>query len=242
MTTHSSGPQRLYLMQIAARSAPDVQSSTPYPCYLVQMGDGKRVLIDSGFPQNLDLSARPGLQLRKNVVEQLALLDLQPEDIDILVCTHFDFDHCGHHGDFPRAQLVVQREHYEVAHGGHPRFAPSRPYWDLPAERYRFVDGDTTLLPGLELIATGGHVPGHQSVLVRLPQTGPVLLTIDAVAAQGNFKPDRQAGPMDLDGEKAIASTRKLLDLAQREHVALTIFGHDGPQWETLKKLPEYYQ
>jgi N-acyl homoserine lactone hydrolase len=47
---------------------------------------------------------------------------------------------------------------------------------------------------------------------------------------------------LDLDGEKAIASTRKLLDLAQREQVAIVIFGHDGPQWETLKKLPEYYQ
>ena len=68
------------------------------------------------------------------------------------------------------------------------------------------------------------------------------ILASDAVANQGSFKPDRQAGPMDLDGEKAIASTRKLLDLAQREQVALVIFGHDGQQWETLKKLPEYYE
>ena len=104
------------------------------------------------------------------------------------------------------------------------------------------MDGDTTLLPGLELIETSGHVPGHQSVLVRLPKTGPVLLASDAVANQGSFKPDRQAGPLDLDGEKAIASTRKLLDLAQREQVALVIFGHDGQQWETLKKLPDYYE
>jgi glyoxylase-like metal-dependent hydrolase (beta-lactamase superfamily II) len=67
-----------------------------------------------------------------------------------------------------------------------------------------------------------------------------VLLTIDAVTSQDYFKPDRQAGPLDLDGEKATASTMKLLDLANRE-AALVIFGHDGAHWETLKKLPEYY-
>lgn len=37
------------------------------------------------------------------------------------------------------------------------------------------------------------------------------------------------------------ASTRKLLDLVQREQVTLTIFGHDGEQWQTLKKAPDSY-
>jgi hypothetical protein len=35
------------------------------------------------------------------------------------------------------------------------------------------------VLPGLTLIETSEHVPGHQSVLVRLPKTGTILLTID---------------------------------------------------------------
>jgi N-acyl homoserine lactone hydrolase len=68
-----------------------------------------------------------------------------------------------------------------------------------------------------------------------------VLLAIDAVAAQSDFTPDRQGSPMDADGEGAIASTRKLLALAEREHVHLVIFGHDGKQWATIKKLPDYY-
>jgi N-acyl homoserine lactone hydrolase len=46
---------------------------------------------------------------------------------------------------------------------------------------------------------------------------------------------------MDMDLETLQASTRKLLALAQREQVALTIFGHDGDQWQTLKKAPEFY-
>jgi N-acyl homoserine lactone hydrolase len=116
-----------------------------------------------------------------------------------------------------------------------------RSQWDQPASRYRLIDGDTELLPGLDLIETSGHVPGHQSVLVRLPHTGTVLLTIDAVTVESNFTPDREGSPMDADAAGAIASTQKLLDLARREHVSLIIFGHDGQQWSSLKKLPEYY-
>lgn len=240
MPTPTATPQKLYLIQIAARTTPGSSESTPFPCYLIQLSDGKYILIDSGFPA--DLPERPELQLRQNVVEQLALLGLQPEAIETIICTHFDGDHCGHHEDFPNAELVVQREHYNVASGGHQRFAFSRSHWDFPVSRYHFVDGDTTLSPGIELIETSGHVPGHQSVLVHLPETGPVLLAIDAVTVQTNFKPDRQAGPMDIDEEKLVASTNKLLDLVQREQVALVVFGHDGQQWETLKQLPEYYQ
>src|SRR5258708_8079971 len=181
----------------------------PIPCYLVQTSDGKHILIDSGFPK--DPPPWQGIQMHTNVVEQVGLLDLAAGDINVLICSHCDGDHCGHHDDFPNAQLVVQREHYEVARAGHQRFAATRPHWDLPASRYRFVDGDTELLPGLELIETSGHVPGHQSVLVRLPATGPVLLTIDAVANQLHFRPARQGGPIDLDSEKGIASPRKML-------------------------------
>jgi len=239
MTTQTSTLQRLYLMQVA--SLPPTHA--PVPCYLVQTSDNKNILIDSGLPSG-GFQVPQGMSapnMGKNVIEQLAELGLKPDDIHMLVCTHFDVDHAGNIAAFPNTELIVQRQHYESAQSGNPRFARSRSQWDLPVSRYRFVDGDTELLPGLELIETSGHVPGHQAVLVRLPETGPVLLTIDAVTVQGNFTPDRKASPMDANGEGAIASTQKLLAIAQREHVALVIFGHDGPQWQTLKKLPDFY-
>ena len=104
------------------------------------------------------------------------------------------------------------------------------------------IEGDTELLPGLTLLETSGHAPGHQSVLVRLPQTGPVLLTIDAVMMQRLFTPDRKMWPVDDNEEQLRASTRKLLELVEREQVALVVFGHDGEQWQTLKKAPDYYE
>ena len=238
MTISVAAPQRLYLMQVAALPPP---ANTPAVCYLIQTGDGTNVLIDSGMPDPENLpSSMPERVMGRNVIDQLAMLGLRPNDIDILICTHFDLDHSGQHAAFPNAEFIVQRRHYEIARRD-ARYAQTRSQWDQPTAQYRLVDGDTELLPGLELIETSGHVPGHQSILVRLPATGSVLLTIDAVPDQNSFTLDREPGPRDVDAEGTRNSTRKLLDLVHREQVALVIFGHDGQQWQTLKKVPDGY-
>ncbi len=245
MTSSIPTPQRLYLMQLATSVIPTTPQPTPASsgCYLVQTSDDKNILIDSGLPA--DYQPPPGMppsENKKHVLEHLTDLQLHPDDIDILICTHFDIDHAGYHDSFPKAELIVQRKHYEQARNGHPRYAAARPQWDHPALRYRLIDGDTELLPGLTLLETIGHALGHQSVLVRLPQTGPVLLAIDAVILQRLFTPDRTKWPLDDNEEQLRASTQKLLDLVKREQIALVIFGHDGQQWQTLKKAPAYYE
>lgn len=238
-------PRRLYLLQVATGAVPLPSGGTlawPVVCYLIETSDGKHILVDTGHPA--DYQPPPGIPQPNDegtVIEQLAGLGLRPDDIDTLVCTHFDVDHAGHHDAFTRAELVVQRTHYELARSGHPRYAPVRPHWDHPALRYRLIEGDTELLPGLTLLETSGHAPGHQSVLVRLPATGSVLLTIDAVPLARLFVPDRPATPADDDPKQLCASTRKLLDLAAQEQVRLVVFGHDGEQWPTLKRSPAWY-
>jgi N-acyl homoserine lactone hydrolase len=212
-------------------------------CYLVETKEGKRILIDSGFPGDLPRPAdAPPAVNQKNVLEHLAELGLRADDIDMVIATHFDVDHVGYHDSFKKAEFIVQREHYELARGGHPRFAGARGHWDHPELRYRLVEGDVELSPGLRLIETSGHVPGHQSVLVRLPQTGAVLLAIDAVMLERLFTMERKAWPKDDNEEQLLASTRKLLDLVERERVGLVVFGHDGLQWAKLKKAPEFYE
>ena len=124
---------------------------------------------------------------------------------------------------------------------GFASLARNRPRWDQPAARFQFVEGDTELLPGLELIETSGHTLGHQSVVVRLPKTGAVLLAIDAVGAERFFSADREKHPYDEDEAAARASTLKLMDLAQREG-AMVVFGHDTEQWQTLRLAPDFYE
>ncbi len=227
--------KRLYLMQVG--SMPHYQ--IPIVCALVQTEDGRNILIDSGLPETMPEEASD-FENGQDVLEQLASIGLQPDEIDTVISTHYDIDHAGRHAAFTKAQYVVQREHHLDA-ASNPRFEATRLQWDQPTERIRLVDGDTELLPGLELIETSGHVPGHQSVLLRLPETGTVLLTVDAVPFGEGFTRDTHDDGSNPDAEAIRVSTLKLLDLVEREQIGLVIFGHDQAQWQDLKKLPDFY-
>lgn len=228
---------KLYFMQLGSASA-----GGPVPGYLVQTDDGKNVLIDSGYPQDRygEGAAYPADSW---VVNRLSEIGLTPDDIDTVICTHMDHDHAGSHDQFPNAEFVVQDEQLKAAREM-TRFQSIRSHWDDPRLNYRTVSGDVEFAPGIELIESSGHVPGHQSVLVRLPQTGPVLLAIDAIAHSfDGFTPEtRPTGTFDNDPEGTRRSTRKLADLAEREGVTLTVYGHDTDRWQSLKKMPEYYE
>jgi N-acyl homoserine lactone hydrolase len=242
--TALSAPKRLYLMQLSATAVPIGEGRAMemvLPCYLVETGNARRILIDSGIAPDGRPKGGPPARDETTVLEQLTHLGIKPEEIDLVICTHFDVDHAGYHDAFPQAEFVVQREHYEAARNGHPRCAAARPHWDHPALRYRLVEGDTELAPGLTLIETSGHVTGHQSVLVRLPCNGAVLLAIDAVMMERQFTTERSAWPNDENEEQLRASTRKLLAIAEREAASLVVFGHDGMQWRTLKRAPDFY-
>lgn len=231
-----NAPKRLYLMEVGAM--PEYQ--IPIVCYLVQTNDGRNILIDSGLPEIIPEDASE-FENGRDVIEQLASLGLHPDDIDTLISTHYDGDHAGRHAAFSKASYIVQRAHHLDA-PNNPRYASIRSEWDQPSERIRLVDGDTELLPGLELIETSGHVPGHQSVLVRLPKTGAVLLTVDAVPFAEGFTREQQTESDDSEAKATHASIIKLLDLVEHEQIGLVIFGHDSEQWNTLKKAPEFYE
>jgi len=233
---------RLYLLELGnIRHDWAPNGRLPVQGYLIRTGDGTNVLVDTGFPAE----APPGmfeLPPGQGVVDQLAALDLTPADIHHVICTHLDPDHAGNNDLFTEAEFVIQRSHWELAQADSvPRLRVAKRHWDQPHLKYRTVDGDAELLPGIELIETSGHILGHQSVLVRLPNTGPVLLAIDTITQEKALDPENR--PMtnyDLDPDGVRASTRKLVDLARREN-ALIVRGHDGVQWDTLRRAPEYY-
>src|SRR5438445_12426885 len=106
--------KRLYLMQVG--SMPEYQ--IPIVCYLVQTGDGKHILIDSGLPESM-LEGESEFENGQDVIEQLESIGLKPEDLDTGISTHYDIDHAGRHQAFTNAHYVVHREHH-VAQSSSP--------------------------------------------------------------------------------------------------------------------------
>lgn len=234
---------RLYVLQYGiVRDA-----GVPVPGYLIQTDDGRNILVDTGFPREAvgGPPVLPGLWVGEDdhVAAQLARAGLAPADVDVLICTHFDPDHSGAHDLFAHARLLVQRAHHQAARApGAARYAATRAAWDHPSLRYELLDGDADVAPGVRVIETGGHVPGHQSVLVRLPRSGAVLLAIDAIADSAMLEPGGPQATMDVDPQQAARSIAKLRELIERERVALTIFGHDERRWPGVRKSPDFYE
>ena len=97
-----------------------------------------------------------------------------------------------------------------------------------------FGDGSVTI------ISTPGHTPGHQVLLVKLPKSGAVLLTGDAVHIQASCE-KRYVPANNVDREKTMASYQRIADLLA-QHKAQLWINHDAPQRATLKLAPDYYE
>ena len=87
------------------------------------------------------------------------------------------------------------------------------------------------------IISTPGHTPGHQSLLVKLPKTGAVLLSGDAVHFKDNW--DRRVPDGNFNKEKTLASMQRLADL-MTQHKAQLWINHDKAQRDSLKMAPEF--
>jgi glyoxylase-like metal-dependent hydrolase (beta-lactamase superfamily II) len=118
---------------------------------------------------------------------RLQALGVEPSSIDAVVVTHLHFDHLSSTIDlFPRARIFLQRRELETAlRPQHPWLAAF--YAKSVVDRLRsgelmrrveVVDGDAEVLPGVKVLLTGGHTPGHQSVLFD-GVDGPVCLAGD---------------------------------------------------------------
>jgi len=104
------------------------------------------------------------------------------------------------------AQYVVQRVHHVDAASTHV-LLPIDP-WDQPWSAFGWWTGTRNCCRGWSLIETSGHVPGHQSVLVRPAQNGAILLPIDAVPFGEGFTRDEQDDGSNPDAEDRSAPVR----------------------------------
>lgn len=223
------------------------------PGYLIRTREHV-ILVDGGFPRRYaedadTAAAADGLGSFGRVVElsernlppaQLELLGLTADDVTLFVLTHGDVDHVGalerFGHEYPNATLAVAAMERAL---DRPRyFGDARPVaWPEGVPELR-VEGDTELAPGVELLLAPGHSPGQLALLVRLPETGPVLIAGDAISRPGEFEEGFGGA---WDEAAAEVSARRLLGIAEREG-AWVIYGHDPEQWRGLRKAPEGYR
>jgi N-acyl homoserine lactone hydrolase len=131
--------------------------------FLVRDRDAS-ILVDTGVGIGSALIDRLYKPRRIELADALAEAGVSIREITAVVNTHLHFDHCGNNRLFPGVPIFVQAAELEAAQQSHYTV----PEWvDFPGANYARVNGACSLSENLELLATPGHTPGHQSMLVR---------------------------------------------------------------------------
>ncbi len=131
--------------------------------YLVEHPDGA-VLVDTGMGSDNDLLRRSYRPSLVPLAKALAVHGRRLSDVVALVNSHLHFDHCGNNRELSGIPTWVQEA--EVAAARQPHYTV-REWFDFGGAKLQIVDGDAEVLPGLRLVPTPGHSPGHQSLLVE---------------------------------------------------------------------------
>ena len=249
-----TGVDKLYILNCGegvagdiSRWSPGVNVGKPMDfvdnCYLIHHAQGW-LLWDTGIPDAV--AAMPdGLKPSdprmthwrrpKTLASQLEAIGVKPGDIKFVAVSHTHPDHVGNVELFPQAILLVQKAEYDWPNPlGRPRFKAEHPVTKLEGDRDVFGDGSVMLL------ATPGHTPGHQSLLVKLPQTGALVLSGDAVHFKSNWE-NRGVPSGNTDKDQTVSSMQRIADVLAKENAQLWI-NHDKAQRDSLKMAPAFYE
>ncbi|HWJ73069.1 MAG TPA: N-acyl homoserine lactonase family protein [Kaistia sp.] len=259
MTSVATEIRKLYILlagyEIIRKSGcirgeqPNIILAVPVCCYLMETARGY-VMFDTGLASagladpvaaaaryvNATFPSPPVVLPEHEVMTQLAGLGVDPADVTEIVLSHAHGDHTGHLRDFPNARVTIQKLEHAAAMADTRRMNYAE-YAD-PAIRWNIVDGDTTLMPGLDLVLTRGHQPGHQSAVVRLPQDGVKILVGDVVDLLENF--DREVLGSSMDDPAALASIRRLKSIASETGGELVPL-HDPGFVQRARLAPHFY-
>jgi 4-pyridoxolactonase len=225
----------------------DLGNEVRFPVYsvLLQFDDGRNMLFDTGYDLEHVLKVLPFEKPEQNreqtIPAQLAMCGLKPEDIDIVVNSHFHFDHVGGNKYLTSAQILVHKD--ELRHALVPEPFERLGYSDLSfnfdKSKYKFISGEYEIAPGVTLIETPGHTVAHYSLLVEMENSPAMLFAGDAAYTYKALNAEAIAG-FHFDPSASIDSLRKLAYIG-RTRGAEIYPSHEMEPWLKWKKAPEYY-
>jgi glyoxylase-like metal-dependent hydrolase (beta-lactamase superfamily II) len=183
----------------------------------------------------------PNVAPKVSIVDQLAKLDIKPDQVKYVGISHYHADHTGQVASFPHSTVLIGAKEWEAITAPKPAAGVTfKPFegWikgeskvePLALDKDVFEDGSVIVL------RTPGHTPGHQALLVKLPQTGAVILSGDAMHFRENY--DAFGVPaFNYDRAETVASMERIKKMADNLK-AKVIIQHDARDIEKLPAFP----
>jgi glyoxylase-like metal-dependent hydrolase (beta-lactamase superfamily II) len=175
----------------------------PFNCVLVRDA-GLTLLIDTGIGPS-PRSFVPESEAR--LLDELARHDVSPDGVDLVVHTHLHVDHVGWDGAFPNARYVVHEQDWDFFMSDES--LAERPHLRekvQPLTNLERVSAEAELVPGVHLLPSPGHTPGHMCVRI-----GSTLVLGDVVVHEAQVTDPDLVYVSDHDAALAAATRRCIL-------------------------------
>jgi N-acyl homoserine lactone hydrolase len=160
----------------------------------------------------------------------LAAHGIAMADVTAVANCHLHADHGGQNFLFPGRPIFAQRREWAMVH--EPDYTVAE-WVDAPGLAYELLDGEVEVAPGLRLIPTPGHAPGHQSLVVETPE-GTVLIAGQAILTMAEWEgstDERRSGEPPEGDERREAYVASAARLRAIDPVRVH-FVHDPSVWE----------
>lgn len=210
-------------------------------CYLIRHGD-RLMIWDTGIDPATSGDPNAGFVLDRTLAEQLAELEIAPAQIEFVGISHYHYDHTGQAKDFPQATLLIGQGDWEAITADPPRGnadPKAFPAWVAGESKVDAFAGDKDVFGdgSVVVLTMPGHTPGHHALLVRLAETGPVLLSGDLAHFAENY--EREGVPVfNTDRANTLASFDRFKKMATNLG-AKVIIQHEPAD---VAKLPAFPQ
>ncbi|MGH2488587.1 MAG: N-acyl homoserine lactonase family protein [Candidatus Limnocylindria bacterium] len=213
---------------VSPEGYPDAGLPLPVSGFLVPYPGGT-LLFDTGLSP-VDEETRARYHPRMQTMEAaLASAGASLTDIDVIANCHFHADHAGGNHHFPNVRVVVQQAELEAAR--QPDYTFPQYAFDYPGAQLDVVDGETDLAPGLRLLPTPGHTPGHQSLLVDT-DAGRWLLAGQASNTTWEFSAQAFSARIAAEGLDPVGTYPDWMAHLRAWGVKRAFFAHDLVVWE----------
>ena len=202
----------------------DLKLTFTFSCYVIKHGD-EYMVWDTGFAPGTNPNAP-----KVGIADRLKELKVTPDQVKYVGISHFHGDHTGQLAPFTNATLLIGKGDWDQvisptpmqganAAGFKSWIDEKRKVEPLTVDKDVFADGTVIVL------RTPGHTPGHSSLLVKLKDMGPVLLTGDLVHFRENYESngvpwfnfDRAASIASIERMKLMAANLKATVIIQHD-------------------------
>ncbi len=207
----------------------DKQVTLAYYMWLIR-GGGATILVDTGFTGAQAHAFMPAMRQApaEAPLAQLRRCGVDPGVIDLVIVTHAHFDHLSPLlFSYTNARIIMQKKELIYStippHPWFKRYVVGEVLLKLVENypgRLELVEGDTEVWPGIQVVWTGGHTPGHQSVVVQTEQ-GKVAIAGDVAFTYRNLAEDIPIG-LATSIEECFAAMARL-----RRAADIVLPGHD---------------